>query len=189
MIQWNPNDAGSPPGTPPPLTGPLLNPNQISQLTPPPVPTEIGGAGETAVNTPSMDVFASNIGKLVAPVQDALSQLGALSPIAAGAFADAYNVQNKVSGNPNNSKTSSTSDLVSSYKAVLQDLAQGLTDVQSATQKMSKTYTTTNDLNNMNVTDLKNDLNAAQGDFGNMMSANGGNPNPGGGNPNPSGGS
>ena len=167
IVGWNQSDA--PAATP--NSGPQVTPTENGNLTPPGVPKQNGGSGSTVVDTASMDTFASNMGKLIAPVNDALSKLKALEPLAPGAFADAYNVQTKVSG----ASSSTTGDgLVPNYTTVLQDLVNGLTDIQSAAQQMSSKYKTADDLNNMSVTDLQNNLNQAQGDFSNMMSANGG---------------
>ena len=64
--------------------------------------------------------------------------------------------------------------MLSSYHSVLHDLATGLTDLQTATQQMSRRYTTTDDLNGMKVADLQSGLNATTADFNAMISANGG---------------
>jgi hypothetical protein len=162
LVQWGTND----PGTPRSQSNPVL-PAPVPAS--PAVPSQYGGSGATSVNTPSLDVFATNMGQLVDMARNALSQLTGLPPVAPGAFYHAYQIQDKVSG-----ASGSSNDLVANYQGVLTDLANGLTDIQSAAQNMSQKYTTTDDLNNMSVTDLQNDLSVSQGDFTGMMSANGG---------------
>jgi hypothetical protein len=149
---------------------PTLTPAETANLTPPAVPSSSGsGSGTTVVNTPSMDVFATNIGHLVGPVKDAYTKLAALAPVEPGQFYDAYELQGDVSG-----ASGATSDLVSNYIGVLKNLADGLTDIKSAATTMSQKYTSIDDLNNMKVADLNSDLSNSQSDFTNMMDANGG---------------
>lgn len=171
VTQWTKGDV-------PPLStpaGPTLTSGQTANTQPPAVPSQDGGSGTTVVDTPSLDTFAENMGKLMAPVKDAWSTLNGLSPIAAGSFADATNIRTKVSGDSSGASGSS-SDLLSSYLSVLDDLHSGLSDLQVAAQQMSQKYTTADDLNGMSATDLQNDLEDTQNLFGNMMSANGGAP-------------
>jgi hypothetical protein len=148
-----------------------LAPGAVPQA--PPVPGTQGGSGQTVVSTPSLDAFAASVGQLISPVQTALSQLKALAPVAPGAFDKAWTIQGQVSGSQTGSG-SSTPALQATYETVLTDLINGLTDLQSAVVTMSGKYTTADDLNHATATDLQNDLDAAQGDFGNMMTANGG---------------
>ena len=60
------------------------------------------------------------------------------------------------------------------FEKSLADLANGLTDLQTATKNMSKTYTTADELNGMKVTDLQKNLDTASGDFTGMMTDAGG---------------
>jgi hypothetical protein len=143
-------------------------------LIPPPVPGTTGGSGTTVVHTPSLDTFASNMGMLVSPVKNALSMLQAMPPVAPGQFYHAYQIEDKVDG------TGGTGGLVSSYTSVLNELADGLTSIQSAATAMSKKYTTIDELNNAKVSDLDNDFDTAQSEFGSMMTANGGTASTGG---------
>jgi hypothetical protein len=159
---------------PPTQSGPSITGQELGNLIAPPVPSSsASSSGSTVVNTPSLDAFASNIGALINPVKDAYSKLLALPAVAPGQFYQAYQIQNKVNGAQGSSGGSGT-DLTSSYTAVLNDLADGLTSIQTAAQQMSAKYTTTNDLNNMKASDLQTDLDSAQSEFGSMMSANGG---------------
>jgi hypothetical protein len=162
VVQWNSGDANAPA----PVSGP-----QASQPAPPPVPSQTGSGGTTVVNTAALETFASNINQLIGPVKDAYSQLQNMTPLQIGQLNESTALEGKI-----NSATSSsaTSGLVDSYTAVLNDLANGLTDIYNAVKTMSKNYTTADDLNKMTATDLQNAFQQAQGDFSSMMTANGG---------------
>lgn len=152
---------------------------QQSGPQPDPVPTAPGvpgkagsGSGSTVVSTPSIDVFASNIQQLIAPVNSALAKLKALGPLAPGGFNEAYTLTQQVSDS--GSSGGAATDLVHAYQNVLHDLADGLTDLNSAATTMSQKYKTADDLNNMKVSDLQAQLDDTTGDLNAMMTANGG---------------
>jgi hypothetical protein len=159
---WPSSDAGSPPSS-------TVSPVKPVPLAPT-VPKYSSEAGTTVVDVPALQIYASNIGQLIGPVEDALTQLKNLEPVAPGAFYHAYQILTKVDG------TNGTGGLVPSYSQVLTDLANGLTDIQNAANQMAAKYKTFDDLNKMQVTDLQNDLNTAESDFNALMSANGGQP-------------
>ena len=139
-------------------------------LTPPAVPTANGGTGGVSVNTDVLSTVADNMNTLYETVKAAYSQLNDVVPIAPGAFWDANQLKTTV-GSPGDG---STSDLVNSYLAVLIDLGNGLADIQNSLLKMQSTYSTFDALNQVSVSDLDNDLSAAQSDFTDMMTAAGG---------------
>jgi hypothetical protein len=136
------------------------------------VPSQTGAGGKTVVNTAALDTFASNINQLIGPVKDAYNQLQKLNPLQIGSLHESTGLEMKI--NSATSGSSGSGGLVDSYSAVLNDLANGLTDIYNAAKTMSKNYTTADDLNGMSVTDLQNAFSKAQGDFSNMISANGG---------------
>src|SRR5579875_2153753 len=176
VVTWTKGD--TPPVNNP--GGPVLNSGQSSNVQPPAVPKQTGNSsGKTSVDTPSLDVFASNMGKLIAPVKDAWTTLNGVAPIAAGSFADATTIRSRIApgtGDSGGSSTTSGQDLKSSYLSVLQDLYTGLGDLQTAAQQMSTKYKTTDDLNGASATDLQNDFADAGSQFGQMMTDNGGAP-------------
>jgi hypothetical protein len=156
---WSPSDAGSP-------TSKTLTP--VSVPPPPPlVPKQGGGPGTTTVDVPTLDLYAKNIGLLIPTVEDALTKLKALEPLAPGAFYHAYQILTKVQG---------SGGLVPSYTEVLTDLANGLTDIQNAVNQMATKYKSFDDLNKLTVTELQNDLTDAENEFNALMKTNGGAP-------------
>lgn len=164
---------GAPPASQP---GPVISSQEGENLIPPPVPSQAGsGPGTTTVDTPSLGTFAANIGALLVPVKDAYTQLNTLPTVKPGLFYHAYQIQSKVNGAQSTSTGSaSASNLVTNYLAVLNDLADGLTQIQNAAQQMSQKYTTFDELNQMKAAELQGDLANANTEFSQMMSANGG---------------
>lgn len=147
------------PSTKPPLTSRPLSPVPGPQA--PPVPNYAGSGGKTVVNTQALTTFASNIGQLIAPVTAANTAVSGLSPVAAGAFDKAWTISDSVTGGSSSQGT----PMVKSFGQVLTDLGNGLTDLQTAANTMVTTYTTTDALNNMNVSDLQKVLDQPAGDF------------------------
>lgn len=155
--------------------------NTSTGVSAPPVPSGNGYTG-VSVDSDLLTVVGNNMSDLQQSVKKAYDRLNALYPLAPGAFWDAYQLQNKV-GSPNDG---TSSDLVSSYLAVLQDLGNGLGDVHNTLMTMGSKYKTFSDLNDMKTSDLDNDLAGAQSAMSNMMSDNGGSgpgSYPGGGSP------
>jgi hypothetical protein len=179
--QANPWSSNNNPN-PPQQDGPTLTSGQQSSLKPPPVPQQDDVNGQVVVNTDALDTFASNVNTLIPPVKDALTTLSGLPKVAAGGFPEAYTISDQVSGGSSSSSSSSSSggggggDLADSYNKVLNYLADGLTDVVNAANSMSKTYSTTDELNNATAADVTNSLNSATNDFNNLLSADGGSP-------------
>lgn len=168
-----PNVSSTPQSWPPshkPSATTQAGPTKPVGITPPPVPTVGGGAGDVSVNTDLLSTVADNMDTLYDAVKAAYAKLNELTPIAPGAFWDAYQLQTAV-GSPNDG---STSDLVNSYLAVLTDLGNGLTDIKNTLNQMRSTYTTFDDLNKAEATDIQSDLSTATAEFSNMMAAEGG---------------
>lgn len=67
-----------------------MSAQQQARLTPPPPPKITGTNGKTVVDTDALEIFADNMGKLVAPVQDAVNQLKGTGPVQAGVFYRAW---------------------------------------------------------------------------------------------------
>jgi hypothetical protein len=138
-----------------------------SPLTPPTVPKGSDGTGTTTVDTPSMDLFARNMDSLIKPVQDAANLLAGVA-VAPGAFYHANEIRGKVSG-PNGDH-----GIKENYTKVLNDLANGLADIRNGVQELIKSYSSIEEANGMKAKDLQGAMEAAGGDFGAMMTDNGG---------------
>ncbi|MDI5963750.1 hypothetical protein POF50_026575 [Streptomyces sp. SL13] len=137
-------------------------------FTPPAVPGGSGASGRgTSVDTPTMNLFADNIDKLIAPTQQASQKLGGTS-VAPGAFYHADAMRTKVNG-PN-----ADDGLKESYVKVLADLGQGLGDLRDGIRSLAQKYSTVEDASTMTSTDLQNALQATSGDFTTLMTDSGG---------------
>ncbi|MEW2168010.1 hypothetical protein AB0912_34205 [Streptomyces sp. NPDC007084] len=144
-------------------------------FVPPPVPGGNGSNG-TSVSTPSMELFATNIGLLIQPVRDVADGLADVS-IAPGAFYHANVMRTEVNG-PN-----ADAGLKKSYGDALSALVKGLTDLRDGVKQLSHDYGTTEEANNMTATDLATALGNTANDFNTMMTSNGGTGMTGPGNP------
>lgn len=134
----------------------------------PPVPKDGGGSGKgTSVSTPSLDVFADNIEKLISPVQKAAAALNPIA-VAPGAFYHADTMRTKVSGQ------NGDDGLKEQYVKVLNDLVNGLTDLHDGVRQLSQKYKTTEDLNGMTAKDFQDAMDSSVTDFNQMMSDGGG---------------
>ncbi|MEW2625027.1 hypothetical protein [Streptomyces sp. NPDC048106] len=113
------------------------------------------------MNTASMDLFAKNVAALVPHVVEARNRMasGTASVVHPGGFYDAYQLRSQTSG-PNGG-----AGLQGKYYNVLADLAEGLQDVSNGMQKLSKKYSTTEELNRMKTSDLLEALGNASADF------------------------
>lgn len=149
---WDPTSVHRPdtPNTPDPGTVP-----------PPPAVPSGGGTGKEAVNTASMDAFAKNIAALVPHVVEARNKMasGTASVVHPGAFYDAYQLRSQTSG-PNGG-----AGLQQRYYNVLDDLAEGLQDISTGMQQLSKKHSTTEELNRLKTSDLLEALGNASADF------------------------
>jgi hypothetical protein len=168
------NNKPSPPAPPPPPppppapTGPWSPsdaPNSSSQGNPsgngPAAPAVPGG--KTSVDTPSLDLFATNMNALIAPLKTAYTTLDNVN-VQPGAFFHADTIRTQING-PNG-----TTGLKSQYQKVISDLVQGLSDVNDAVTQMKQKYKSTEDLNGASATDLQTDFQTVQSDFSTMMS-------------------
>jgi hypothetical protein len=126
-------------------------------------PTAPAIPGKTSVDTPSLDLFAANLNELITPLKQAYSDLEDVD-VQPGAFYHADQIRNQING------VDGTSGLKSQYQQVLTDLVTGLTDTVAAVQKMSRKYSSVEDLNKASAADVQSDLTTASGDFSQMMS-------------------
>jgi hypothetical protein len=104
------------------------------------VPVAQGGQGPTseAVSTPSLRLFAENIGQLVQPVKDAMTHLSGMTPVAAGGFYQASAIKSNVNNG-----------LQKDYGTILNNVAESLVDTQNAMLKLAKDYETDEEANTM----------------------------------------
>ncbi|MEW1862297.1 hypothetical protein OG896_00475 [Streptomyces sp. NBC_00669] len=136
-------------------------------FTPPSVPGGTDGGKGTSVDTPSMDVFADNIDKLIAPTQAAAKKLDPVST-APGAFYHADQIRSKVNG------LNADSGLKAQYGKVLADLVQGLGDLRDGVRQLASRYSTLEDANKMTSQDLQTAMQSADGDFSVLLTDSGG---------------
>lgn len=148
---------------------------------PPLVPGGDGTKG-TSVDTPSMERFADNMDKLIAPLKDAQARLATVS-VAPGSFYHANVMRMQVNG-PN-----ADSGLKKSYVDVLSALITGITDTRDGAKKLSHDYQAGEDGNKITAKKLAEAFANAPGDFNKMMTANGGSAAPSGSGGSSSGGS
>ncbi|MFI7499925.1 hypothetical protein ACIBVL_15760 [Streptomyces sp. NPDC049687] len=132
--------------------------------TPPPVPGGSGKGGKTSVDTPSMELFASNMEKLAEPVKQAYQKLAELQKANPGAFYDAYMLRQVACG------ANGDTGLQNTYLKILHDLGQGLADISSGVRQLSSKYTTVEEESKMTAEDLNKAMNSAQSDFAKMGS-------------------
>jgi len=129
-------------------------------LSAPPVPKNSDGdSHETKVSTPSMELFASNIEQLIAPVQRCQQTLKGVD-IRPGAFFHANLIRSKVSGGGGES-----GGIKDAYSKILDDLADGLTDLCSGVRNMAKQYDSTEEANKMTAKELEEYMYRAGSDF------------------------
>lgn len=143
------------------------------QFTAPPVPSAAGpsGGGNTTVDTPSLNLFATNMKSLIAPLQAVASTLGNVNvqPGAPG-FYHADQIRATVG------TVSAKTGIASDYHQVLGDLANGLDEVSQTMQNLGAKYTSTEDANKMSATDLQAGLDTATGYFNKTIADTGGSP-------------
>ncbi|KUO17517.1 hypothetical protein [Streptomyces dysideae] len=126
----------------------------------PPVPKNSGGGShETTVSTPSMEVFASNIERLIAPCQKAHQALKGVD-VHPGAFFHANLMRSKISGGGGEA-----GGIKDAYTKILDDLADGLTDLCNGVRLMSKKYASTEEANEMTAKELDEYVHRAGSDF------------------------
>jgi hypothetical protein len=137
---------------------------KTDKVTPPAVPGERGKGGRTVVDTPSLDLFASNMDKLAEPVKEAYNRLLKLQTVAPGAFFDAYKLREATSG------ADGSQGIQATYLKILHDLGQGLADIGSGSRQLSKNYSTTEEENKMSADEVSTAMESAQGDFSKLNS-------------------
>ncbi|WP_354637685.1 hypothetical protein [Kitasatospora camelliae] len=142
--------------------------------TPPPVPGAKPAGGQTAVSTPSLDVFARNVESLLAPVKEAMDKLRQ-TRVAPGAFYHADEIRGRTVG-PNGD-----GGLKDQMVKALGDVYSGLTAVSRGVAELSRTYTGAEEANRIKGTDLQKSLDGARGDFAAMLKDSGGSPGAAGG--------
>ncbi|MFD0276375.1 hypothetical protein ACFVHB_21070 [Kitasatospora sp. NPDC127111] len=125
------------------------------------------GPGGIAVSTPSLDVFAANIDRLIQPVKDVATALEDVS-VAPGAFYHANMMRNKVNG-PNGD-----TGLKKEFTDSLASLVTGLTDLRDGVKALSAKYRTVEEANGMTARDFHDALADAVGDFNAVATAAGG---------------
>ncbi|MQS16218.1 hypothetical protein F7Q99_29320 [Streptomyces kaniharaensis] len=137
------------------------------------------GPGAVAVSTPSLDLFAANIERLIQPVKDVATALEDVS-VAPGAFYHANMMRNKVNG-PNGD-----TGLKKAFTDSLASLVTGLTDLRDGVKALSAKYRTVEEANGMTARDFHDALSDAVGDFNAVATVAGGagtdKPGPGAGN-------
>ncbi|MET8413468.1 hypothetical protein ABZV34_36410 [Streptomyces sp. NPDC005195] len=138
---------------------------------PPPVPKGKSGGSGTSVDTPSMELFATNLNLLIDGTNAAITSLNDVR-VEPGAFYDANQIRKTVNG-PN-----ADAGLKGQYLAVLRDLRTGLSDLHDGIITLATKYKSAEDRNSITATDLQTVMAQAPGDFTTMF---GDVPKPGGG--------
>jgi hypothetical protein len=146
LEKWN-GDSDVPSGR-----GEYHNPHPTE---PPPVPKGTESSHDTSVDTPSMQVFAGNIEQLISPVQKCQQVLRDVD-VSPGAFFHAYKVRSKVSG---------SGGLKENYGKILDDLADGLTNLCSGVRNLSKEYDSVEEANGMTAKELEEYMYNTKADF------------------------
>ncbi|MFE4630173.1 hypothetical protein [Streptomyces mirabilis] len=140
--------------------------SDLHPFVPPPVPGGDGHNG-TSVSTPSLELFANNIDRLIQPVRDVATGLSDVA-VAPGAFYHANKMRTDVNG-PN-----ADDGLKKSYSEALSALVRGLTDLRDGVRGLSRKYATAEEANNMTAQDLADAFTTTTADFNTMMTSNGG---------------
>lgn len=165
-LQWNPGDANRPNTKPLPKDpGP----------TGPKIPGGKGTDGNTSVDTPSLDLFATNVKSLQDPVNGLIKTLKGMTPVQPGAFYHADLVRQNISGD------NGDAGIQAKYHSVVTDLGNGLLSLHDAIVSLSGKYKTTEDANKGTAGDVSKALNGAQGYFGGVVTDAGGTGGPPGG--------
>jgi len=157
LTNWDPNN------TPPPVTGGgPTNPDGSPSLTPPNVPGKgNGSSGTTTVSTPSMKIFADNIGQLIEPLNKALSYVQSMPKVQAGDFNTGHVIKTMLTGDSGNGM------LQSGFETVLKKCVKSVTDTHEAVLKLARDYENIDDLNKV----TGQQLSRAMGDVGSDITA------------------
>ncbi|MBC9730526.1 hypothetical protein [Streptomyces sp. TRM68367] len=127
----------------------------------PPVPTGTGKGGRTVVDTASLDLFASNMLRLADPCKKAYTKVLNVQTVTPGSFYDAYKLGQAICGD---------AGLQGKYLTFLHALGQGLADIATACQDLSRKYSTIEDENKMSADEVLSAMQPAQGDFSKFTS-------------------
>lgn len=160
--KWSLGDLNVPPSQPLPSgSGP----------TPPKVP---GGDGKnnTSVDTPTLDLFASNIKSLIDPVTALIATLRQMTPVEPGAFYHADVIRANITGD------NGDGGLRAKYLAVASDLGNGLTDLYQAIVTLSGKYKSIEDANKGTAEDIQRALDNTAPYFGGLTNDVGGGQSP-----------
>ncbi|WP_030396824.1 MULTISPECIES: hypothetical protein [Kitasatospora] len=125
------------------------------------------GPGTVAVSTPSLDVFAANIDRLIRPMSEVATALDGVR-VAPGSFYHANVMRNRVNG-PNGD-----AGLKKDFGESLSSLITGLTDLRDGVRALSAKYRTVEEANGMTARDFQQAVADAVGDFNAVVTANGG---------------
>lgn len=153
VTDWDPNSV-------PPVTGNTpQTPDGAPSLTPPNVPGKHDGSNGTTVNTPSMKIFAENIGQLLPPLNKALSLLQAMPKVAAGDFNTGHTMKTLLTGDAGDGM------MQSGFETVLKKCVKSVTDTHEAVTKLSKDYENIDDLNKVTGQQLSRAMGDVPGDI------------------------
>ncbi|MFI9274617.1 hypothetical protein ACIGXM_28500 [Kitasatospora sp. NPDC052896] len=139
-------------------------------FTPPPVPAGSGNSsGGTSVNTPSLDLFADNIDRLIDPVNQAKAALHPIS-VQPGNFYHAYKIRLGVNG------LDADDGLKKQCIDALSDLGKALGDLRDGIRTLSGQYKSIEDANSMTAKDLNDAMSSPNSDFNTLIHDAGGDP-------------
>ena len=133
---------------------------QTTAPPPPIVPSRNGGGDGTTVNTPSLRLFASNVGMLEQPLRTALSSLQAMKPVAPGGFYQASQIRTKVNGEDG---------LQGKFSTVLTNVIEAVVDTRNAMLKLAGDYESTEDQNSMQTSALQRAMSDVNDDIGSIV--------------------
>lgn len=142
-------------------------PDEPGHISIPPVPSGDKSKQRTSVDTPSLQLFADNVRKLVAPVTSAAQALQEVG-VKPGGFYHGNKIRTDVDG------ANEDGGLKESFLKALSDVTTGLTDLGDRMTELSSKYTTIEDANHMTATDLQNAMADSTADFNLMTKDNGG---------------
>jgi hypothetical protein len=151
---WDPSSV---PGTS--TGGPQASPG----TTPPTVPSYDGsGGGGVRVSTAALTTFGNNMGALADAAGQAITQLSQMPTVRPGQFYLASQLSTGSSG---------VSKLSEGLHGVLTTLKNTLLDTQTAMAAVASKYTSSEDANNINASDLNTALTTVTTDIGGLGSA------------------
>lgn len=165
-LQWSPSDANRPPPANLPKGG---GPNA------PKIPGGKSNSGTTSVDTPSLDLFATNVKALQEPVNALVKTLKGMTPVQPGAFYHADLIRTNISGD------NGDGGIQAKYRTAVNDLGNGLVSLHDAVVTLSTKYKSTEEANKGTAGDVNKAFNGASGYFGGVVTDTGGTGSPPGG--------